>query len=95
MRKLLENHEGMDEAFPPRAFFNDFNPESFNLLIIYWYHPAKYWDFLAFSEKLNVQICRAFEAEEIPFSLPHKLTYMSPTAKPQALDVRMTGEAET
>jgi MscS family membrane protein len=38
--KILENHDGMDPEFPPRAYFNEFNADSLNLLVLYWYHPA-------------------------------------------------------
>lgn len=39
IRKALANHEGMEPALPPRVFFNEFNSESFNVIVIYWYHP--------------------------------------------------------
>jgi MscS family membrane protein len=77
IRRLLENHEGLDPEFPPRVYFNDFNRDSLNLRIIYWYHPAAYWDFLAHSEKLNLDIKREFEAAGIPFALPSTSTYLS------------------
>ena len=53
IRAALDNHEGMAPEFPPRVFFNEFNPDSFNIRFIYWYHPPSIWDFLAFSEKVN------------------------------------------
>ena len=69
VRRALENHQGMDPEFPPRVFFNEINPTSFNIRMIYWYSPPNYWDFLAHSERLNVEICRTFEAKGIRFSL--------------------------
>ena len=56
----------MDEEFPPRVFLRDINETSIGIFLIYWYHPPQYWDFLAFSEKLNLQIMEQFEAEQIP-----------------------------
>ena len=76
IRKILENHEGMDPEFPPRVYFNEFNPGSFNIRVIYWYSPPLYWDFLALSERVNVEICRTFEEQGIPFSLPTRLTHV-------------------
>ena len=73
VRKALQDHEGMHENYPPRVFFDEFNSDSFNMKIIYWYHPANYWDFLAFSEKLNLEIMREFEQEGILFSLPTRI----------------------
>jgi MscS family membrane protein len=60
----------MEEDFPPRVFLRDMNEASIGILMIYWYHPANYWDYLAFSEKVNLQIMEQLEAEEIPFAAP-------------------------
>ena len=39
VRAILDNHEGMVPDFPPRVFLNDFNDDSLNVCMIYWYHP--------------------------------------------------------
>jgi MscS family membrane protein len=54
--KILDNHEGMDPEYPPRAYFNEYNPYSLNILVLYWYHPADYWDYMKFSQGVNLQI---------------------------------------
>lgn len=77
IRAALDNHEGMDPEFPPRVYFNEFNPESFNIRVIYWYSPPNYWDFLEFSQKLNLEICKAFEEHGIKFSLPLRVAHTS------------------
>jgi len=77
VRQLLDNHEGMDAEFPPRVYFNEFNDDSFNLRLIYWYHPPEYWQFLDFSQRLNIEICKAFEERGIRFLLPSKLAITS------------------
>ncbi len=74
IRESLENHEGMSADFPPRVFFNEFNEDSFNLRVMYWYQPAEYWDYLAFTERLNLKIIGAFEDQQIEFSLPLRIT---------------------
>lgn len=74
---LLENHEGMREDFPPRVYFSDFNSDSLNLLILYWYHPPHYWDYMAFSEKLNKEIFRLFNEEGIDFAFPTQTLYLA------------------
>ena len=61
----------MDSNFPPRIYFDEFNPDSFNIRITYWYTPPDYWDFLAFSQKVNFEICRTFEEQGICFTHGH------------------------
>jgi MscS family membrane protein len=66
----------MDPDFPPRVYFNEFNADSFNIRIMYWYTPPNYWDFLAFSQRVNYEICRAFEEQGVDFSLPNRVTHV-------------------
>ncbi|MBE9573529.1 MAG: mechanosensitive ion channel [Proteobacteria bacterium] len=77
IREILNNHEGMDPEFPPRVYFSEFNDASLNLMMIYWYFPPNYWDFLDFNERVNLQIMRAFEAEGIEFAFPTTTTYLA------------------
>lgn len=74
VREILADHEGMEADYPPRVFLNEFNRDSLNLRFFYWYHPPNYWDFLAFSERVNLEIKRRFAAAEIPFALPTSKT---------------------
>ncbi len=89
IRNALEDHEGMDPEFPPRVFFTDFMPTAFNIRVIYWYTPPNYWDFLAFSERVNLEIFRAFEEQGIQFSLPFKVTHTSLAAEATPVEVKM------
>ena len=93
MRALLENHEGLDPAFPARVFFNEFNRDSLNLRIIYWYHPPNYWDFLAFSQRLNLEIKRRFAAADIEFALPATSAVIR-QQDDEPLDLRVLGRPE-
>ena len=77
IREILENHEGMDPEFPPRVYFSEFNDASLNIMMIYWYFPPNYWDFLALNERVNLQIMRAFEEEGIEFAFPTTTTYLA------------------
>ena len=61
IQKILDNHEGMDPKLPPRVYFNEFNPDSLNILVLYWYHPADYWAYLEFCQRVNLQILLEFE----------------------------------
>ena len=76
IRGLLVEHEGMDHQFPPRVFFDEFNRDSLRIRIFYWYHPPEYWEFVAFAEKLNMQIIEALGAADIHLALPASATHM-------------------
>ena len=91
IEELLDNHEGMNPDFPPRAFFNGFNDWSLNLLVLYWYHPPEYWDFCAFSQQFNLKLMRAFEEEGIEFAFPTQTLYLANDEKRQ-LALRMLGK---
>jgi len=75
--KILDNHEGMKPEFPPRAYFNEYDPYSLNILVLYWYHPADYWGFMKFSQWVNLEIAREFQKEGIKFAFPTSTTYLS------------------
>lgn len=77
IRNILDNHEGMKPEMPPRVFFNEFNPDSLNILVLYWYHPPDYWAFNALNQRVNLQIMREFEQQGIRFALPSSITYLA------------------
>ena len=76
LEEILEKHEGMAEDFPPRVYFNEFKAYSLDFLCIYWYHPPAYWDFLAFTEKVNTEIVEGFNQAGIEFAFPTQSIYM-------------------
>lgn len=63
--------------FPPRVFFNELNPDSLNILIIYWYHPPQYWDFLEHANWVNLQIMERFGHEGIDFAFPTQTLHLA------------------
>ena len=75
--EILDNHEGMDPELPPRAYFSEYHPYSLNISVLYWYHPADYWDYMQFSQWVNLQIAREFQKEGIKFAFPTSTTYLS------------------
>jgi MscS family membrane protein len=74
LREILDNHQGMQPELPPRVFFDEFNPDSLNILVSYWYHPPKRWESLAFDEQVNMAIMRRFAAEGIRLVPPVSTT---------------------
>ena len=77
IREILIDHEGLDPMLPPRVYFNEFNPASLNIIMLYWYHPPDYWSFLDFNQRVNMQIMQEFEKEGIRFALPANTTYLT------------------
>jgi MscS family membrane protein len=77
IKEILDNHEGMNPEFPPRVYFSGFNSDSLNLLFLYWYHPPDYWDYMAFTEKVNMEIIRRFNAEGIDFAFPTQTLHLA------------------
>ncbi|MEM0966059.1 MAG: mechanosensitive ion channel family protein [Verrucomicrobiota bacterium] len=77
LEDILKDHEGMDANFPPRVYFNNFESSALNLFCIYWYHPAAYWDFLAFGEKVNLEILDRFNVAGIDFAFPTQTLHLA------------------
>ena len=86
----LENHEGLDPEFPPRVYFDEFNSDSFNIRLIYWYTPPDLWQYYAFSEHVNLEILKAFEERGIQLSLPIRHTYWKHDDEQGPLEVTIT-----
>ena len=93
IKEILDNHEGMHPDFPPKVFFDEFNDVSLNIKVIYWYYPPVYWDFMAFSEKVNFKILKAFEAEGIEFAFPTTTTYLAQDNK-RPLNISLSGGSD-
>ncbi len=77
VRTILADHAGMPADFPPRVYLNDFNRDSLNLRMIYWYQPPDYWDFLALSERINLRIMHEFAAAGLKFAPPTTTTFVT------------------
>jgi MscS family membrane protein len=67
---ILEDHEGMNPDLPPRVYFNEFNRDSLNIFVFFWYHPPDRWAFMALNQRINKQIMCEFERDGIKFALP-------------------------
>ncbi|VGO17313.1 Low conductance mechanosensitive channel YnaI [Pontiella desulfatans] len=67
---VLQNHEGFDPDFPPRAWLSEFESDHLDLKMIYWYHPPNYWDYTAHADTVNRGLLDAFEKAGIRIALP-------------------------
>ncbi len=81
---------GGDE-YPPRVYFNNYNPDSLNLLVIYWYAPPAYWDYLDHAQRLNLRIFEEFERAGIEFAFPTQTLYLAGDTK-RELAIKMLGK---
>jgi len=78
LREILEE-EGIREPIhpvingdesPPRVYFNEYNADSLNILVIYWYAPPVYWDYVEHAQRLNLRIFEEFEKAGIELAFP-------------------------
>ena len=95
VRDLLHDHEGMNPEFPPRVFFNALNDWSLNILVILWYHPPEYWDYMAFIETFNRQLLRRFNDADISFAFPSQTVYLSGDRGDQSIPLGEQGAGTT
>jgi len=70
LNELLNNHEGMHDDYPPRIYFRDLSSYSLDIVVLYWYFPPAYWDYMAFSQELNLTILQRFNDAGIEFAFP-------------------------
>jgi MscS family membrane protein len=87
LEDVLKDHEGMDPKgeMLPRVYFSDFSSSSLDFKCMYWYHPAAYWDYMKFSEWVNLEILRRFNEEGIEFAFPTQTIHL---AKEESADTR-------
>lgn len=65
-----------DADKPPRVYFSDFNDWSLNIYMSYWVKPPDYWLYQEVNERVNFEIMKRFEAEQIEFAFPSQTLYM-------------------
>jgi len=61
---------------PPRVYFSDFNDWSLNIYVSYWVKPADYWLYQQVNERVNLEIMKRFEREQIEFAFPSQTLYI-------------------
>ncbi|MHC4573775.1 MAG: mechanosensitive ion channel family protein [Planctomycetota bacterium] len=65
-----------DPEKPPRVYFSDFNDWSLNIYMSYWVKPPDYWVYHEVNERVNIEIMKRFEAEQIEFAFPSQTLYV-------------------
>ncbi len=95
LKEILNSHEGMHADLPPRIFFDEFNPDSLNIVVFYWYHPPDYWKYMAFSERFNKEVFRRFNEEGIEFAFPTQTLYVAgDKSRPLTIGVKNNRDKE-
>jgi MscS family membrane protein len=77
LRELLADHPGRQPDFPPRVAFHEYGPYSLNILVMFWFHPPDYWQYIAYVEQFNLQVLQRFNAEGIDFAFPTQTLYLA------------------
>jgi MscS family membrane protein len=79
---------------PPRVYFSDFNAESLNIVVYYWFTPADWWAYLQFNHEFNMELLRRYNEEGVEFAFPTQTLYLKPDSQLQA-DVHRTSPGES
>ena len=79
LEEILKDHEGFDPKgeLLPRVYFSDFSASSLDFKCMYWYHPPAYWDYMDFSERVNLEILQRFNDAGIEFAFPTQTIHLA------------------
>jgi len=89
IREPIHPIVGGDEL-PPRVYFSDYNSHSLDIMVIYWFAPPAYWDYMEHGQRVNLRIFEEFERAGIEFAFPTQTLYLAGDPK-RELAVRMLG----
>ena len=77
-----------DSERPARVYFSEFNDWSLNIYVSYWVQPPDYWLYHEVNERVNLEIMKRFEAEEIEFAFPSQTLYVKAEERRQGTEDR-------
>jgi MscS family membrane protein len=76
--------EGLDVGpFSPKVMFDEFNAESLNIRVTYWFRPGDPWGQLEHAERFNLRLLRAYNEAGIEFAFPTRTLFVAGDAKRQ------------
>ncbi len=81
------------EDYPPRVYFNEFNSDSLNIMVIYWFTPPDYWAFCDHAQKVNLRIFEEFEKAGIDFAFPTQTLHLAGDPKRELNFVTRNGRS--
>ena len=85
---LAARSESFPADFPPRVYFSDFNADSLNIVVYYWFTPPEWWEYLEFNHSFNMELLERFNAEKIEFAFPTQTLYVKQDS-PLSADIRL------
>ena len=91
LREPIHGRIGTSE-YPPRVYFNDYGAESLNIIVLYWFFPPAYWDYMDHAERFNHRLFEEYEQAGIEFAFPTQTLYLAGDPN-RELTVKMLGES--
>ena len=85
---LAARMEHFPEDSPPQVYFSDFNADSLNVVVYYWFTPPEWWEYLQFNHSFNMELLERFNAEKIEFAFPTQTLYVKQDSALSA-DIRL------
>lgn len=77
IREILEaRKDHFHQDYPPRVYFNDFNPASLNIVVYYWFSPPDWWAYLGFNHEFNMELLKRFNEAGLEFAFPTQTLYL-------------------
>ncbi len=89
IREPIHGKVGNNEL-PPRVYFNDFNAASLNIIVLYWFIPPMFVDYLEHAQRVNLRLFEEFEKAGIDFAFPTQTLYLAGDQK-RKLAVNLLG----
>ncbi len=93
IREPIHGSVGKDE-FPPRVYFTDYNADSLNIMVLYWFFPPNYWDYMEHTQRFNLRLFEEYEKAGIEFAFPTQTLYLAGDPN-RRLSVDVTKRTET
>ncbi len=76
IKEILANHPSQDLLLPPRVHFNEFGSSSLDITVMYWFCKTDYWEFMDYSQAVNIEVLRRLNAEGVSLAVPTQMVYM-------------------
>jgi MscS family membrane protein len=70
LEEILDDHECLNPAYPPRVYVSGFDEWSINIWVSCWYYSSDWWGYMAWVHRTCREIKSRFEAEGIRLAVP-------------------------
>jgi MscS family membrane protein len=77
---LAARIDSFPEGKPGRVHFTEFNADSLNIAVTYWFIPPEWEDYLEFTHAFNMELLERFNDEGIEFAFPTQTLYVKKDA---------------